>query len=256
MANGALGLRKADASAPKTSNSGGLSKTENKVSGDLPVRVIVADDRRLYREGVKLLIEKIDPGLDVVEAVSVDRIGPLVEQNPGSGVVLYNLVLAENGGVDYVGTLGKSLGDTPLIVICDTDDDEVVRGVLDQGAKAFLPSTTPGPLLVAIINLVIAGGIYAPPDMVVEISSNALDIHDRIGTKARREQMIDKNFQVLTPRQRHVLAMLSLGLSNRDIAGSLDMCENTVKAHVKQIMYKLRAQNRTQAALMADRMIS
>ncbi len=256
MADGFASSREADASAAKTSNNKKHSKTENQVYGNRPVRIIVADDRRLYREGVKLLIEKIDPGLDVVEADSVDRIGPLMAQTPGPGVVLYNLVPAENGGVDYVGILGESLGETPLIVMCDSDDGEVMRGVLEHGAKAFLPSTTPGPLLVAILHLVIAGGIYAPPDMVVGISSTAKGTHDRIGTDARREQVIEEHFQMLTPRQRHVLALLSQGLSNRDIAGSLDMCENTVKAHVKQIMHRLRAQNRTQAALMADRMIA
>jgi DNA-binding NarL/FixJ family response regulator len=256
MADGFVGMREADASAAKTSNNNTHSKTENQVYGNRPVRIIVVDNRRLYREGVRLLIERIDPGLDVVDADSVDRIGLLMEQTPGPGVVLYNLVASENGGMGYVGILSQSLGDMPLIVMCDTNDGEIMRGVLEHGAKAFLPSTTSGPLLVAILHLVIAGGIYAPPDMVVRVSSTANGAHDRIGTDARREQVIEEHFQMLTPRQRHVLALLSQGLSNRDIAGSLDMCENTVKAHVKQIMHRLRAQNRTQAALMADRMIA
>jgi DNA-binding NarL/FixJ family response regulator len=87
-------------------------------------------------------------------------------------------------------------------------------------------------------------------------AADAAGPENRVGTNARREQVIAENFPILTPRQRHVLALLSQGLTNRDIALSLDMCENTVKAHVKQVMRKLNADNRTQAALMADRLIA
>jgi DNA-binding NarL/FixJ family response regulator len=140
--------------------------------------------------------------------------------------------------------------------MCDVDDSALMRGALERGAKAFLPSSTPGPLLVAILHLVIAGGVYAPPVMVMGLSANADEAAGRAGTNDRREQLIAENFPALTPRQRHVLALLSQGLTNRDIAGSLDMCENTVKAHVKQVMRKLNAENRTQAALMADRLLA
>ncbi|MEN8198117.1 MAG: response regulator transcription factor, partial [Pseudomonadota bacterium] len=118
------------------------------------------------------------------------------------------------------------------------------------------PSSMPGPLMVAILHLVIAGGVYAPPAMVMGLSANTDKAAGQGGTNERREQVIAENFPTLTPRQRHVLALLSQGLTNRDIASSLDMCENTVKAHVKQVMRKLSADNRTQAALMADRLIA
>jgi DNA-binding NarL/FixJ family response regulator len=216
----------------------------------------VADDRRLCRECLKLLIETIDPRLDVVEAVDVDQIGPLLEQGTGRSVVLYNLVMADREGVDFVRTLAESIGDFPLVVMCDAEDNTLMRGVLERGAKAFLPSSTPGPLLVAILHLIIAGGVYAPPAMVMGLSANTDKAAGRDRADERREQLIAENFPTLTPRQSHVLALLSQGLTNRDIAGSLNMCENTVKAHVKQVMRKLSADNRTQAALMADRLIA
>jgi DNA-binding NarL/FixJ family response regulator len=218
--------------------------------------MIVADDRRLCRECLKLLIETIDPRLDVVEAVDVDQIGPLLEQGTGRSVVLYNLVMADREGVDFVRTLAESIGDFPLVVMCDAEDNTLMRGVLERGAKAFLPSSTPGPLLVAILHLIIAGGVYAPPAMVMGLSANTDKAAGRDRADERREQLIAENFPTLTPRQSHVLALLSQGLTNRDIAGSLNMCENTVKAHVKQVMRKLSADNRTQAALMADRLIA
>ncbi|MBE9558238.1 MAG: response regulator transcription factor [Proteobacteria bacterium] len=203
-----------------------------------------------------MLIETIDPRLDVVEAVDADQIGPLLEQGAGRSVVLYNLVMTDKEGVDFVRTLAGSIGDFPLVVICDADDNALMNEVLERGAKAFLPSSMPGPLMVAILHLIIAGGVYAPPAMVMGLSAKAEEAAGRAGPGAKREQVIAENFPTLTPRQRHVLVLLSQGLTNRDIASSLNMCENTVKAHVKQVMRKLSAGNRTQAALMADRLVA
>lgn len=231
------------------------SKSADGASDSQLVRIIVADDRRLCRECVKLLIETIDPNLEVVEAVSVDQIPLMLEHETGPSVVLYNLVMADDAGIQFVRTLADSMGDIPLVVMCDDDDSALMRGVLEHGARAFLPSSTPGPLMVAALHLVIEGGVYAPPDMVLGPLSNADETTGRSGTNERREQVIAENFPTLTPRQRHVLTLLSQGMSNRDIAGSLNMRENTVKAHVKQVMRKLRADNRTQAALMADRLV-
>lgn len=256
MADGVAYNKETGASARETSNRNRPSKSAGRANDNRPVRIIVADDRRLCRECVKLLIETIDPRLDVVEAGSVDQIGPLLEQETGRSVVLYNLVMTDQEGIDFVKTLGESIGDIPLVVMCDADDSALMRGVLERGAKAFLPSSMPGPLLVAVLHLVIAGGVYAPPVMVTGLSSNADAATGRAGTDERREQAIAESFPTLTPRQRHVLAMLSQGMSNRDIAESLDMRENTVKAHVKQVMRKLQAENRTQAALMADRLVA
>jgi len=240
----------------ETSSGNSPSKSASRADDNRPVRIIVADDRRLCRECIKLLIETIDPRLDVVEAIDVDQIGPQLEQGAGLSVVLYNLVMADREGIDFVRTLAESIGDFPLVVMCDAKDNALMRGVLERGAKAFLPSSTPGPLLVAILHLIIAGGVYVPPAMILGLSAKTDNTAGRAGTSTRREQVIAENFPALTPRQRHVLALLSQGLTNRDIASSLDMCENTVKAHVKQVMRKLNADNRTQAALMADRLIA
>lgn len=225
-----------------------------------PIRVIIADDRRLCRECVRLLIVSIDPDLEVVEVEHAERIGENLKSDPGQCVVLYNLVFTDAEGIEFVGSLAKSIDDVPLVIMCDTSDHDLMKGCLERGAKAFLPSTTPGPMLVAILRLVLASGVYAPPELVLAAdfgrSPQSASGRRRTGNSARREAAIAEHFPMLTRRQRDVLALISLGMSNREIADSLDMCENTVKAHVKQVMRKLRAENRTQAALMADRLVA
>lgn len=238
-----------------------IPEMAGRVRSAAPIRIVVADDRRLCRECVRLLIESIDPYLEVAEVDNADEIGARLDGYSGRRIVLYNLVITDGEGVEFVSSLAKSIGDVPLLVMCDVDDPELMRGCLESGAKAFLPSTTPGPLLVSILHLVTAGGVYVPPELALDANigvrsvGNANRGRTRTGRDARREATIADHFPMLTRRQRDVLALLSLGMSNRDIADSLEMCENTVKAHVKQVMRKLQADNRTQAALMADRLV-
>ena len=108
----------------------------------------------------------------------------------------------------------------------------------------------------AVLRLVIAGGTYAPAGMVLGMSPDGPAAAADKRERGDREALIAAHFPQLTPRQRTVLALLSQGYMNRDIARSLGMCENTVKAHVKQVMRKLNASNRTRAALMADRLVA
>ena len=221
------------------------------------VRVIVTDNRRLCRECLKLLIETFDPTIEVAEANEPAEISDLLSEDDGLTVVLYNLVVPGNEGIEFVRGLRDSIPDIPLVVLCDFDDREIMRGVMASGAKAFLPSTTPSPVMVAVLRLVIAGGTYAPPGMVLESLAGAATAGSRNGQDRRdKEALIAEHFPILTPRQRSVLALLSQGFMNREIAEALGMCENTVKAHVKQVMRKLDASNRTQAALMADRLVA
>lgn len=220
------------------------------------VRVIVTDNRRLCRECLRLLIETFDPSLEVAEADDPAEIAAMLGVDPGFSVVLYNLVVRGDEGVEFVRRLRDSVPDIPLIVLCDYDDPEVMRSVMASGAKAFLPSTTPSPVMVAVLRLVIAGGTYAPANMVLAAPPDAPAKWAGRHERSNRHAVVDEHFPQLTPRQRDVLVLLSQGQMNRDIARSLGMCENTVKAHVKQIMRKLGAGNRTQAALMADRLVA
>lgn len=220
-----------------------------------PVRIIVTDNRRLCRECLRLLIETFDPKLTVVEAHDPKEVLSLLKSSDMQSVVMYNLVIPGEEGLDFVGKLHESVPDIPLIVLCDFDDPTIVTGALERGAKAFLPSTTPSPVMVAVLHLVIAGGVYAPPNLLLPgIHSPRAAGRQTSGTL--RATLLADLFPELTPRQSAVLSQLSEGKTNRAIAESLNMCENTVKAHVKHVMRKLDVGNRTAAALMADRQVS
>lgn len=203
-----------------------------------------------------MLIEASEPSIEVVEAVDVDDVRSLPYDEQTRSVVLYSLALSGGAELDRLGRLREALPDLPLMVVSECSELEFVRGVFARGAKAFLPATTPGPVMVAVLKLVIAGGQYAPPSLFLQAEAATRTAAADMSTQELRETLIRKAFPQLTRRQSGVLALVSLGYSNRGIADALDMRENTVKAHVKQIMRKLVVENRTQAALLADRLVA
>lgn len=128
---------------------------------------------------------------------------------------------------------------TPVLVTADCDDPEQARLILRSGAKGFLPTSLGLKALVTALERLRSGGTFVPI----------------IPSGTRREPAPSESpgppwQKMLTRRQRDVLELISQGKSNKLIAAALNMSESTVKAHVKQIMRRLQATNRTQAALI------
>lgn len=224
-------------------------------SADFPARIVVVDERRLCREGLRLLIQSLDSGLDVFEAKNAASVGAIRGDGEVPIVAVYTLIDRAENSLDGLQRLTEAHPDIRAVVLCDNADRELARAVMAAGARAFLPSTTPSQVLVAVLRLIVAGGLYVPPPVLFEGIAGGPQVRGAVSREAREDAIRDA-FHQLTARQRSVLALLSEGCTNRTVAEELDMRENTVKAHVKQIMHKLRVDNRTQAALMADRLIT
>ncbi len=223
---------------------------------EFPARIVVVDERRLCREGLRLLIQSLDSELHVFEAKNATGIEKIGGNGDMSIVAVYTLIDRTGNPLDGLRRLTEAYPDIQAVVLCDNADSNLAQAVMAAGAKAFLPSTTPSEILVAVLRLVVAGGLYVPPPVLFDgIVAGTRQGRATVSREAR-EEAIRNAFHQLTARQRSVLALLSEGCTNRTVAEELDMRENTVKAHVKQIMHKLRVDNRTQAALMADRLVT
>lgn len=136
----------------------------------------------------------------------------------------------------------------PCIILSDrTNTDEVMIAV-QQGMKAFLPASFTPELALQTIAFVIQGGTYFPRQAFLpELTRMPVSVSAQIALRLQGH---------LTKRQLEVLERLRVGLSNKSIGRDLDMQESTVKVHVRQIMRKLGANNRTQAAMLAGRLDS
>jgi DNA-binding NarL/FixJ family response regulator len=129
--------------------------------------------------------------------------------------------------------------EVPVAVISDIEDRGEVAAAFREGARGFIPTALEPNLVMQALGFILAGGTFFPPNVLDRPGRDGAEVQNRRPPAAHS----------LTPRQLDVLALLREGKSNKLIARDLAMCESTVKVHVRQIMRKLGAANRTQAAL-------
>jgi DNA-binding NarL/FixJ family response regulator len=206
-----------------------------------PIRVVIADDHPVVREGLRSFLAS-RPGLEVVgEAADADSLVAAADELRPD-VVLVDLVMP-GGGIEAIHRM-QSLAAPPraLVLTSFAGDDQVIPA-LRAGAVGYLLKDVDPSDLEAAIRTVHQGGVLLSPSVAPRV------IHE-VRTPQPAE---DERLELLTPREREVLAALAQGHSNREIAAELFVAEKTVKTHVSNVLAKLRVADRTQAALYAAR---
>lgn len=130
----------------------------------------------------------------------------------------------------------------PMILLSDVEDPDQIAAAIDRGARGYIPTSVPLEVVIEIIRLVRAGGDFVPASSLITArrSSNSTTDSQHSGAG------------LFTARQAKVVDALRRGKANKIIAYELNMSENTVKVHIRNIMKKLKARNRTEAAFMAN----
>jgi two-component system, NarL family, response regulator LiaR len=207
---------------------------------DKRIRVLIADDHPVIREGLRGLIAT-EPGMILIgEASDGDE---AVERSRAlqPDVVLLDLVMPRKDGLSAIGEIRKAAPNARILVLTALAEDAKIFPALKAGADGYLiKDSSPQELLEAISNVYLGG---SPLDSIV-----ARRVVDRIN---RPEGSRPED--TLTEREREVLCLVAQGLSNKDIAERLVTTERTVRSHMGSILQKLQLENRTQAALYALR---
>jgi DNA-binding NarL/FixJ family response regulator len=197
------------------------------------IRVLIADDHEVVREG---LVAMIDRQADMrVVAQAADGIAAVRlwgEQRPD--VALLDLRMP---GLDGVGVIGRVRELDPaarILILTTYDGDEDIYRGMRAGAKAYLLKDAPREQLLDCIRAVHAGDTYVPPDVAAKLAAQAAG-----------ERLTDRELEILT--------LMAVGDTNKMIARKLDIGEGTVKTHVKSVLSKLGANSRTEAAAVAAR---
>jgi DNA-binding NarL/FixJ family response regulator len=138
------------------------------------------------------------------------------------------------------------LPNTPIIVISDHEETQQIVDALECGVRGYIPTSTAMAVVVGAIQLVQSGGVFVPASA---ITAPAREQGLRLSIPA---MTADNTFKDFTNRQMQVLACLRQGEPNKTIAYELKLCESTVKVHVRHIMKKLGATNRTQAVFLTN----
>ncbi len=204
----------------------------------MATRVLIADDQRLVRAGLRMLCESTD-GVQVVgeAADGAQAVRLAAELTPD--VILMDLRMP---GVDGITAIGQVLSGRPeakILVLTTFDDDDHLYPALAAGAAGFLVKDTDPAELIAAVHRVAAGDFVLSPHLLQRLVSRAVDARVPDGRTAAP----------LTAREEDVLPLLVEGLSNQEIADRLHLGVTTVKTHVANLMDKLGAQNRVQLAV-------
>jgi DNA-binding NarL/FixJ family response regulator len=202
--------------------------------------ILVVDDHVLIRDALCGVLGELRPEAIVLQAPDCRQAMRLVAEHPDLELVLLDLGLPDVDGFMMLKELRDRYPSLPIVVLSALQDSNSVTRALDLGALGFIPKSAQRAVMLSALQLVFAGGIYVPPEILRREESAA---------KMRPPSPVDLG---LTERQMQVLALMLRGKSNKSIGRALDLSEPTVKNHVTAILRALRVTSRTEAIVFAN----
>ncbi len=205
----------------------------------MTIQILLVEDQTLMRQGLKTILD-LEPGLAVMGEAADGKTGIQLALQLRPDVILMDVQMPITNGVEATAAICAAWPQAKVIILTTFDRDDYVFQGIRAGAMGYLLKDTPAENLITTIRRVHAGEAFIQP----EIASRTL------------RELIRPQPTLLEPlseREREVLVLLAQGASNREIADKLVITEGTVKNHVSNILGKLQAENRTQAADLARR---
>jgi DNA-binding NarL/FixJ family response regulator len=210
------------------------------------MKILVVDDHVLIRQAMHGMLKKLRRDVNVLEASNSERAMQVIAENPDVGLILLDLSLPDRDGFSVLADLRDRFPSIAVVVVSAVHDPKNVRKALDLGALGYIPKSAQGDVILSALRLVISGGIYVPPEILIRNSATL-----------EKYQFGDVSFPSddylgLTDRQLEVLGLMMQGKSNKTICRILELAEPTVKNHVTAILKTLNVTNRTEAVVAAN----
>jgi DNA-binding NarL/FixJ family response regulator len=203
------------------------------ITGKKTIKVMCVDDHPLVREGIATVIRS-QSDLDLVAVAPNGHTAIQLYREQRPDVVLMDLRLPDISGIDAMVAIRADFPDAKIIILTTFEGDVEIRRSLQSGARGYMLKTAPPKELVEAIRLVHAGKRLIPPELANTLAEHVSD-------------------ESLSNREIEVLRQVANGKGNREIGEILFISEETVKAHLKHILEKLDADDRTQAVTIALR---
>lgn len=210
-----------------------------------PIRVIVADDHNVIRQGICMLLEGQN-GVEVIDAVENGRAALLSVEKHRADVVLMDLFMPSLSGVQATQQIKRYVPGTRIIILSGAVTEDQVLDSLRAGADGYLGKTADVDEVMLAIRSVYRGNRY--------FSQELTNLFDMTSIELRaREPEKKTGFDTLTQREREVLQLIGEGRSNQEVANELSVSVKTVEAHRAHLKDKLNAKNRRDLILAAMR---
>ena len=203
------------------------------------IRILLAEDQTLMRQGLKTLLE-LEPGLKVIAEAADGREAVKLALQLRPDIALMDVQMPNLNGVEATAEICRAWPEARVIILTTFDRDDYVFQGVRAGAMGYLLKDLPAQKLFETIRKVHAGEPFIQPEIASRTLRASLHTADAL-------------IEPLSDREREVLVMLAQGIPNKEIADKLHIAEGTVKNHVSNILGKLQVQNRTQAADFARR---
>jgi len=197
------------------------------------IRVLSVDDHPLLREGIGALVNA-QPDMELVAQAATGRAAVEQYRAQRPDVTLMDLRLPDMSGVDALAAIRAEFSEARIVMLTTFEGDVEIQRALAAGARGYLLKSMPPAELIEAIRQVHAGRKRIPNDVAAQLAEHAGE-------------------ETLTPRETEVLRHIAEGNRNKDIADRLFISEETVKVHVKHVMDKLGASDRTEAVAIAIR---
>ena len=207
---------------------------------DNPIKILIADDHTIVRQGIKTMLEPKREFLLVGEARDGgEAVKKTQELCPD--VVLMDLMMPKKSGMEAIAEIAATCKKTRILVLTSFSEEDNVITAIRAGAQGYILKDSSPQELVQAIKLVHKGELWLYPGLAPKV------VQHLIQPEAANVQ------EELTEREQEVLRLIAKGLTNLEIADSLSVTEGTIRFHINHILSKLDLTNRTQAALYALR---
>lgn len=208
------------------------------------IRIVIAEDHRLFREGLRLIL-KDESGFEIIGEAADGTEAVDITSDLKPDVVLLDVSLPKMDGIQAVPLIKQKSPETKILMLTARKDEATIVSALDAGAQGYLSKNTSASNLIKAINVVHNNELWVERKLLAKYFNG--DVRSEI--EGEEQQQNTKGN--LTPREQDVLNLLIKGYTNKEIANDLFISEKTVKSHLNKVFKKLNVSRRLEAIICA-----
>ena len=208
------------------------------------MKVLIADDHALFRDGLSLQLEQIDSQAVIFQAGNFSQAMKIINDEQKLDLIIVDLDMSDMNWEQALVQMRSKCDNARIVIISALEDARHIRKAMEYGISGYISKRADTKVLTGALKLIIDGGTYLPPSIIE--NSTYRDGYSNSNNNGKT--------RTLTNRQSQVLELVAQGMSNKQIAYEIGVSEATVKLHINALLRAVGATNRTQAVITAQKM--